>query len=337
VKRWQTLGIGLAISVLAFYFALRGVDFGKLQLVITEGHYIWLIPVAICSLLSAGVRALRWKTLLNNRIQFTHSFHILNASYLFNAFLPMRLGEVVRAFMTTRLDPQIPVVTALSTVVVERIMDLLAVVVMAIIALFIAPVSQEIAFAARTSGILALIGIGVLVLCSARPAIPRQILARLTTMLPFLKRYPLERLLDRVLEGVAPLGVFRTAIPIIVWTMLAWSISVTQVYLLLFVFYDSPTLQAALLVSVLSALAIALPAVPGNVGPFEAAVVFALGLSLLAAPDSVGQSRAFGLAVLFHLNSVITFVILGWIGLVQEQMTAAGLFRSVQRQPANPN
>src|SRR5258706_5310215 len=124
MKRWQAFFVGFTVSILALYFALRGVDFEKLQLVIAEGHYIWLIPVGVCSLLSSGVRAYRWKTLLNTRIQFKHSFNILNASYFFNSLLPMRLGEVARAFMTTRLDPPIPMMTSISTIVVERIMDL---------------------------------------------------------------------------------------------------------------------------------------------------------------------------------------------------------------------
>jgi uncharacterized protein (TIRG00374 family) len=334
VKRWQTLLVGLAISILALYFALRGVDIGKLQLIITEGHYIWLIPVAICSPLAFVVRAFRWKTLLNERIQLKHSFNILSASYLFNSLLPMRLGEVVRAFLTTRLHPPIPMVTSLSTVIVERIMDLLSIVLIAIVTLLVAPVSQEIAFATRTSGVLALAGIGLLILFAVRPAIPRQLLASLTRTLPALKRLPLEALLERVLEGIAPLGSFKTGLPIIGWTALAWIVSTVQIYLLLFVFYDSPTMQAALLIIVLTALAVALPAVPGNVGPFEASVVVALSLSLLATPDPGGQTRAFGYAVLLHIVSVVASVALGWFGLAQEQVTVAGLFQSVQHQSA---
>ncbi len=332
MKRWQGLLIGLTISVLALYFALRGVDFGKLQLVLAQGHYFWLIPVAICTILSFGVRALRWKALLNERIQLTHSFNILNISYLFNLLLPMRLGEVVRAFMTTRLDPPIAMMTSLSTIVVERVMDLLSIVLIAMIVLIVAPSAEQITFSTRTSGVLGLVGIGVLILIAMHPDIARQILTRLVAALPFLKRFPVEMLLERALEGLAPLRTFKTAVPITGWTVLAWGFSITQVYLLLFVFYDAPTLQAALVISVLTALAVALPVIPGNVGPYEAAVVFGLSISLLGASDPAGQARAFGFAVLFHLNSVLPYVVLGLIGLNQEQVTMAGLFKSVRWQ-----
>ena len=82
----------------------------------------------------------------------------------------MRLGEVVRSWMTTRLDPPIPMVTSLSTVVIERMMDLLNVGLLTILALVIVPASQQIAAGAKLTSLLGLIGFIVVIFfgCTTR-------------------------------------------------------------------------------------------------------------------------------------------------------------------------
>src|SRR5258708_37676106 len=124
MKRWQSLLLGIIISVALLAYALNGVDLNKLSGVLVSGNYLYLIPVIAITLLSMFLRSMRWRTLLKDRITIDHSFNILNASYLFNTILPLRLGEVVLAFLATRLERPIPLFTALSSIVVERRMYL---------------------------------------------------------------------------------------------------------------------------------------------------------------------------------------------------------------------
>src|SRR5262249_24492078 len=153
MKRWQSLLLGIIVSIALLAYALNGVDLNRLSGVLVSGNYLYLIPVLGITLLSMLFRSLRWRTLLNDRIPFWHSVNILNASSLFNTILPLRLGEVVRAFMLTRLEPPIALFTGLSSVVVERLMDLFAVVVFVVIAVLIAPVDPRIQTAATLTAI----------------------------------------------------------------------------------------------------------------------------------------------------------------------------------------
>lgn len=60
-----------------------------------------------------------------------------------------------------------------------------------------------------------------------------------------------------------------------------------------------------------AALAIALPAVPGSVGPFEAAIIVGLQLSGMIDPaNGLPQERAFAFAVVLHLVNAACYVIL---------------------------
>src|SRR5712691_6204370 len=188
MKRWQSLLLGIIVSVVLLAYALNGVDLNKLSGVLVSGNYLYLIPVIVITLFSMLFRSLRWRTLLKDRITINHSFNILNASYLFNTILPLRLGEVVRAFLVTRLKPPIPLFTALSSIVVERLMDLFAVVIFVVIAVLIAPVDPGIQAAAKVTAIVAVVGTVVLAVFAARPSLAHQLLNTVLRLVPFLER-----------------------------------------------------------------------------------------------------------------------------------------------------
>jgi hypothetical protein len=98
-------------------------------------------------LLGLVTRALRWQVLLNGSLVLHRAFSIMNVAYLVNGVLPLRLGEVARVYLTTRLPKPIPVLTTTSTIIVERLLDLLAVVMLMSLALATGNVPTELRFA----------------------------------------------------------------------------------------------------------------------------------------------------------------------------------------------
>jgi hypothetical protein len=80
---------------------------------------------------------------------------------------------------------------------------------------------------------------------------------------------------------------------------------------------------------VMGALAVALPAVPGNVGPFEAAVIAGLTFGgLLHSDSSDAHAQALAYAVTVHVVNTVMYAFFGWIGLVQERVILRDLIRS---------
>jgi uncharacterized membrane protein YbhN (UPF0104 family) len=158
--------------------------------------------------------------------------------------------------------------------------------------------------------------------------------------LPFLERLGVRSLADKVLDGIAPLGSVRGVSYSLWWSLWAWTTSIVAGYVLLFAFYDQPNWAAALLMIAAAALAIALPAVPGSVGPFEAAIIVGLQLSGMIDPaNGLPQERAFAFAVVLHLVNAACYVILGYLGLLQERVSLGEVFRAardaVARKPAD--
>jgi len=103
MKRWQSLTLGLVISVVSLYVAINGVDLNKLGDAFAHARWIYVIPALICLLLSLICRGLRWQALVERRTSAIHAFHITNIGYLFNTLLPFRLGELARIYLATQL------------------------------------------------------------------------------------------------------------------------------------------------------------------------------------------------------------------------------------------
>lgn len=331
MKRWQSVVLGLVVSVATLAYALNGNDFSKIGDELASARYLWAVPCALLIGLGLWFRGLRWRFLLNERITPMHSFHITNISYFLNAWLPLRLGEVARAYLVTRLKPPISMFTALSSVVVERLIDLLMVVVLVVLAVLITDVPNEVQVSAQIIGVVSVLGMVVLAIFAARRRLAHALLNIVLKILPFLERLGVRGLADKVLDGIAPLGSVRGVSNSLLWSVLAWATSIIAGYVMLFAFYDEPNWAAALLMIAAAALAIALPAVPGSVGPFEAAVIVGLQLSGLVDPaNGLPQERAFAFAVVLHLVNAACYVILGYIGLLQERVSLGEVFRAAR-------
>ncbi|HRE46434.1 MAG TPA: lysylphosphatidylglycerol synthase transmembrane domain-containing protein [Aggregatilineales bacterium] len=333
MKRWASILLGLAISAATLALALGGQDFSQIGGELRRANYFWVLPCAVFVFVGLVFRGFRWRVLLNDRTNLTHSFHIMNVGYFFNAWLPLRLGEVARTFLVTRLTPPISMFTALSSVVVERLIDLGTVVVLVILAIVIAPVSPDIQRGALISAVIAAIGIGVLLLFARRRDLAHRVVNLALRLLPFLERLGVRKILDNVLDGIAPVSSPRLMGRALGWSSLGWAMSVVAGFILMYTLYDEPHWEAALLMIAAASIAIALPAVPGSVGPFEAAIILGLnagGMVNAANP----QTSAFAFAVILHIVTVAMYAILGWIGLLSEKISFGEVIRSARRASA---
>ncbi len=131
----------LGVTVLLIYFSLKGLKVGDgenkwdyLRDTWLGAHKGWLAAMAVLSLLSHVVRAERWRMLLEPvgfHARLRSSFLSLMVGYLVNLIIP-RGGEISRSYNLYKLD-RIPVVESFGTVVIERIVDLICLILVIII------------------------------------------------------------------------------------------------------------------------------------------------------------------------------------------------------------
>ena len=78
----------------------------------------------------------------------------------------------------------------------------------------------------------------------------------------------------------------------------------------------------------LASFAIAVPAVPGNLGPFEAAVVF--GLAGAGLVENATDAPAVAFALLLHVVNLATYILMGLIGLWAENVSLGDVTRAAR-------
>lgn len=131
------IAVFLALGILLLFFAFRGVAFNELASTLKGVNFWWIA----LSLLFAGIsflaRARRWRLLiepLGFKPSFKNTYHSLMVGYLSNYALP-RLGEVTRC-VTLGKREKIPVDSLIGTVIIERAIDMLMLLLILLVLLF---------------------------------------------------------------------------------------------------------------------------------------------------------------------------------------------------------
>lgn len=126
-----------AVGILLLWFAFRNVNFTKLGAELKEANYYWLLLSIIFGIFAFVSRARRW-VLLVNPLGFypstRNAFYALMTGYLANLALP-RIGEITRCVALGKKE-KIPVDQLIGTVVVERTIDFLSLLLIMIILIF---------------------------------------------------------------------------------------------------------------------------------------------------------------------------------------------------------
>jgi len=116
----------LALGILLLYFAFRGIAFDELAETLRRANFWWIGLSLFFAFVSFFSRARRWVLLiepLGFKPSFKNAYHSLMVGYLSNFALP-RLGEVTRC-VTLGKREKIPVDSLIGTVIIERVTDLL--------------------------------------------------------------------------------------------------------------------------------------------------------------------------------------------------------------------
>jgi uncharacterized protein (TIRG00374 family) len=127
----------LVIGVILLWLAFRNVNFKSLSEGLKEANYYWLILSIIFGFLAFLSRARRWMLLiqpLGHKPTFWHTFYALMAGYLANLALP-RIGEITRCVALGKKE-QIPADQLFGTVVIERAIDFITLLIIMIIMIF---------------------------------------------------------------------------------------------------------------------------------------------------------------------------------------------------------
>jgi uncharacterized protein (TIRG00374 family) len=271
IPSWLIPALGYVISAACLVWVLRGVNFSDVWLDIRDLHWGWVAAGVLADVAVYFYQAFRWNLLLQPVTcpSLWRSVQAIYVGLFSNEVLPLRPGELIRAYLQARWS-RVPFSVSLSSAIIERIFDGIWLVVVFVLVAGQAGVAmpRKLADLARVLGVVVAICAALLALVmfwkhhahAAMP--PTKLGARLRVLIDDL--HVMGRSKSFYYGALASLPYLL--------------IQVIPVYALIRAYDLELGVIPATVVLVLWRLATVIPQAPGNVGPSQAALVLALGL-----------------------------------------------------------
>ncbi|MBD3267058.1 flippase-like domain-containing protein, partial [bacterium] len=131
--------LAIVIGVICLYFFQKQVKWGEVWQAMQHVEYSWVVLAVLLNLLSILIRAIRWQAFLGEpKVKVWNLFLIANIGFMGNGIFPARMGELIRPFLVWRTTKH-TFPTALATIVVERVYDLLGLLLILAFVLYVFP------------------------------------------------------------------------------------------------------------------------------------------------------------------------------------------------------
>lgn len=328
VKNWR-FWLGLAISAVCLWLALHSVPLAELPHLMAGMNLLWLAPILILQLLAVITRAKRWVIVLSKEDRLAESFWAQGVGYLFTNVLPLRMGEPARVIVMSERC-QLPVVQVAASAIVERLLDVATIVFVLVLLLPWMQIPALVTRAGMTFGAFILLACVMLVLAVKLSDRVEILLRAVCRRFP---RLPQEALIARwheLVNGLAPLTRWKTALRIIGWSLLTWACSIAIDWCVILAFQPRGTaIEAAFMVVALS-LAVTVPSSPGFIGVFQL-----VGQQALVLPFGGKYDSAIALAITLMAHIVYYFIttVLGILGLWRLGESFVHLWQAIRPGP----
>ena len=161
--------IGLLISMAGIYWAFHDFGFDEFLETIKSVKYEYVLLACVLIISSVWLRAIRWKYLFKpeDGVETYSLFKYELIGYFGNNVLPLRLGELLRAYILGKRY-SLSKSYVFGTIVLERILDTLTLMILSIILLFIYPLTTLIKSYIYTGIIISAILVVLLILLKRR-------------------------------------------------------------------------------------------------------------------------------------------------------------------------
>jgi hypothetical protein len=309
---------GLVISVIALVIVFRVLDLKKFALAVQQADVFFLFLGILSEILWLVVRGFFWRTLLQKKASYRQSFITINEGYLLNNILPLRLGEVGRAFLIGR-KAHIDFWQVVPSILIERALDMAFA---AGIFLSTLPFVIGVSWAREASisiAFIVLVGLAGMYILARNRQVVLAWIERLGQRWSLVGRLAGRRL-AAFFDGLAIITDSRLFLEALGWETLNWLVAILQYYLFLRAFFPNPSLLWVLFALGVGALGIAAPSSPGAIGVFEAALVGAL----LALGVNASSAAAFAISV--HITSYVITGLIGGYGLYKDGESLSGMY-----------
>lgn len=315
-KVWLRSALMLTVGLVAFVLVLRRVDIRD-TIETLRGvslPFVLLAAGALC--MFYFLRAVRWSIILKRRVSPLPLFLYSSIGYLASSVLPLQAGELLKpGFLRARHD--IPYFEGLTSVAVERLLDVLSLVFLGLLSLIAVPTfsseKQWITESLRIAAVVSAVGLGALTVVVVRSpqviGIGSRVLDRLA--LPRQLKVKALAFVNSLIEGATVIkspGFFFSAIGL---SLALWMMNYVSVLLVFWAFGSDLPPVIILLGFVVLSVGLTLPLTPGYVGQYEGLWVLVY-LTLGAGAEAL----VVAIGILSHVVILFVIALLGLSSLV---------------------
>lgn len=322
MKRFKSIVfylITLAIAGGLFWYAYKDTDFNQMLREMKTANFNWILLSILLAISSHIIRAYRWQLLLKPlgfHINLFRAFLAVMVGYFANILVP-RMGEVTRCGILKRTD-NVSIPSSFGTVVGERLIDLLCLVIIVVSTLIIEFNVISDYFFGFFENKLAILGRNLLIVYFIVGILIVLLLLFFIFLKPIknkIKSWPLyskiRSFLKEVGQGVASVSKVDDKLAFFISTILIWVLYYFMSYVVVFSLEETShlSLLAGLSILTMGSLGISAP-VQGGIGTYHilvASVLVTYGIS-----DEIGKL----FAALMHSAQILMIIVVGGISFI---------------------
>lgn len=313
--KWLKQSVGIVISIICLWFVFHQINIDELkqEIVKLKWHYVFFGVVSLS--IDYAIRIRRWALMLQATGANVNSMDCAPAflgSITLNNVLPFRAGDVVRALVFPSAIG-VDRVTATASLVFERLLDLLTLLVCLGLGLSLSNISQIPDWLGELVLTLSITGGAVLFFIVV---FSHLIVKRLSVLQSYLiaQQHPrfanIVSVMSDLLNHLKTMAHPRVLFSLFILSMLAW-VGESGLFLSLLTGLSiTAAPSAALLIMAMATLSTLVPSSPGYIGPFHLATASAITL-LGGTP-----SQAASFALLAHLGIWLPTTLAGAVALM---------------------
>jgi hypothetical protein len=332
LRSWK-FWVGVAISAVCVYIALRGLDWSGFWAALRTANYWWLIPGIGVYFLAVWARTWRWHSMLRHLkpIPVLRLFPIVVIGYMGNNVYPARAGEVLRSYVLKRKEG-VPVSASLATVVLERLFDGLVMLLFVFVTLPFTPLPAGYSTLVTVFSLLFLSALGLFLALVARPERMGRVYAwSVDHLVPQTWRAVAHGLFDRFIEGLQSLRSPRELAMIFLSSSVIWLLETCKYWFVMHAFPFEVSFAVLMLMTAVVNLFTSLPSTPGYIGTFHVP-----GIAVLMAAG-VAQTIATGYTVVLHIALWLPITLLGGVFMLIEHIGWSDIGQATEERGLEPS
>ncbi len=327
-KRNITLIAGIPLSFLFLYLAVRKVNIAEIIHLIAKTNYVFMIPAVFAFIIDFSLRAFRWKILISplKKCRYMDLLSITFIGFFANGILPMRAGEIIRVLIVSEKE-KISRASAAATLILERILDSFAILLLLSTTFFVFPYPENI----KKIWIIGITLFAILLLLFYGLMFYRKrtlkLLNRFLKVLPGKFENKIEHLLESFIAGLEILKKTHHLIATILISLSVWLVDASFFFFVAkgMGIHQINYLGVIFIMSVI-ALGISVPSSPGYIGVYEYFGI--LACSVLG----VAKSTALSFILLTHAIQFLLMTIIGTSFLAKEHISLIQLEKKAEKE-----